>query len=1270
MDRENTATTAAIKPSAAKSRFLNGFLGLALAILVGLAWLSYRELRAESEAERWTTHTYAVIQGLDRLLSALKDAETGQRGFLLTAREAYLEPYRSGVKQAERPLAALKGLTAGNPRQQKRLAEIQALIRKKEEELERTIELRRTRGLQASLKVVATDRGKIFMDQIRAVVAEAQTEEERLLQERLDRKAATTSRALTTVVVGGIVDVLLLSAVILSLKIENRRRFRAESELSRQRDHLQEMVSERTAALAESEERLRTLSDQIPGGAIYRLVQQPDRRLGFAYLSAGIERLVGMPAAQIMADTGSFLGMIVEEDRAGVAAAMELSGRELAPLDCEFRQHDAMGEVKWVQCRSMPHRTEETTVWDGIMMDITERKVAELEVRHRNDIVMGINRIFEAALSSGTDEELGETCLAVAEQLTGSRFGFIGEVHPDGLLYAIALSDPGWQLCSMYERSGRRRPPGSFHIHGLNGMVMTEGKGFFTNAPASHPGSIGLPEGHPPLEAFLGVPLKFGDRANGMVALGNREGGYRPDDLETLEALRPAIAEAFQRKRIEEALRQSEEQFRTLADSIPNLAWWANGDGYITWYNRRWYEYTGTTPEQMEGRGWQSVYDPQALPQVLERWQESIATGKPLDMTFPLRGADGTFRPFLTRMVPVFDQQGRIVRWFGTNTDITEAMEAEAELEKLIRLREFALDAAHVGWWSYDPVTGVSTWDDRFRKIFGVSEYQLPNHEIMARTLVAEDLPDLWAKVEKALDAADPQPFETQYRIRRPDGALRWIEAYGMAIFEELNGRLTATSLVGTVADVTERKEVSETLSLSEEKFSNAFHRNIAAMSISRLHDGLIIDVNDRWLHLFGFVREEVIGKIVTQSSWKDPEERPRLIADLEREGAIENREIDFQSKSGKEWIGLVSVQKCSLHGEEVLITSAIDITERKQAEAEVERMGRLMSEGQKIAHVGTFEYVAATQATVWSEEEYRIYGLDPAGPSPAYDVMLANCYLPEDAALLHRTFTAAVQSRSIYELEHRILRPDGSVRWVYDRAYPYFDDEGALLRYVGSTLDLTERREAEELVKASLAEKEVLLKEIHHRVKNNMQVISSLVSLQAGRSRDPAIREVLDEVSYRVRSMALVHEKLYQSADLAHIDFADYLRSLLSFIWRAHGPAAAEIRLNLDLERLDLPVDTAVPLGLMVNELAGNAIKHAFKGRKSGEVAVGLKRTSDSKVRLTVSDDGVGLAEGVEWRNSDSLGLRLVHMLAGQLKAEVNAYVERGTRFEIVLSI
>jgi PAS domain S-box-containing protein len=233
--------------------------------------------------------------------------------------------------------------------------------------------------------------------------------------------------------------------------------------------------------------------------------------------------------------------------------------------------------------------------------------------------------------------------------------------------------------------------------------------------------------------------------------------------------------------------------------------------------------------------------------------------------------------------------------------------------------------------------------------------------------------------------------------------------------------------------------------------------------------------------------------------------------------------------------------------------------------------------------------------------------------------------------------------------------------------------------------------RESQTRIRASLAEKEVLLKEIHHRVKNNMQVISSLVALQADELQDAALRAALQDVTHRVRSMALVHEKLYQSADLARVEFAEYARSLLNYLWRAHGTAAADVRLALDLEPVSISVNAAVPCGLILNELASNALKHAFPKEDSKfeatrnkqiqkskspmtetepwEVRVALKASPEGPVCLRVRDNGKGLPPGTDWRQSRSLGLRLVQMLTGQLGGTVDVVTRpgEGTEFQVV---
>jgi PAS domain S-box-containing protein len=340
----------------------------------------------------------------------------------------------------------------------------------------------------------------------------------------------------------------------------------------------------------------------------------------------------------------------------------------------------------------------------------------------------------------------------------------------------------------------------------------------------------------------------------------------------------------------------------------------------------------------------------------------------------------------------------------------------QEDLKKQQQQRQLALDAAHMGWWHYDPVTRIAHWDDGYKEIFGVTGHSRLNDEILAEIIHPDDLPGLWAKVDAALDPVDPQPFATEYRINRPDGAMRWVEAHGIASFEGEMGNRRAISFVGTVADITERKQAQET-------------------------------------------------------------------------------------------------------------------------------------------------------------------------------------------------------------------------------------------------------------VKASLVEKEVLLKEVHHRVKNNMQVISSLVALQADESKNAIVRDVLQNVTHRVRSMAMVHEKLYQSSDLARVEFDDYAQSLLNYLWRSCGSEASGIRLTTDLEPVSIAVNEAVPCGLILNELVSNALKHAFTGHGEGEVVVSLRSDGQGEIVLLVRDNGKGLPAGFDWTQaySHSLGLRLVQMLAGQLHAAVEVSSGEGTEFKLI---
>ncbi len=214
---------------------------------------------------------------------------------------------------------------------------------------------------------------------------------------------------------------------------------------------------------------------------------------------------------------------------------------------------------------------------------------------------------------------------------------------------------------------------------------------------------------------------------------------------------------------------------------------------------------------------------------------------------------------------------------------------------------------------------------------------------------------------------------------------------------------------------------------------------------------------------------------------------------------------------------------------------------------------------------------------------------------------------------------------------------------------------------------DITDRKKAEEQIKASLKEKEVLLSEIHHRVKNNMQVIISLLNLQAGKIEDKKYADMLKESQNRILSMALVHEQLYQSKDFANIDFGKYIKGLVNGLFTSHGVDTNKIKLNIDINDISFDLENAIPCGLIINELVSNSLKHAFPQEKQGNIIVGLRSINEDGIVLTVKDDGVGIPEDLDMEQTDTMGLQLVKVLAEQqLDGKINLDRTNGTQFNI----
>lgn len=322
-------------------------------------------------------------------------------------------------------------------------------------------------------------------------------------------------------------------------------------------------------------------------------------------------------------------------------------------------------------------------------------------------------------------------------------------------------------------------------------------------------------------------------------------------------------------------------------------------------------------------------------------------------------------------------------------------------------------------------------------------------------------------------------------------------------------------------------------------------------------------------------------------------------------------------------------------------------VVERKQASDALKKREDFLAEGQRISRTGSFSWSARSGQILWSDEMYRIFDVDRTS-TLSQEVVLSRIH-PDDRQMALELVRSG--ERRNWEVECRLLLPNGDTKNLFIVAQVTSgEDDGT--EVLGALMDITASKESQARLRSSLNEKDALLKEVHHRVKNNLQLISSLLSLQASRTADPNVAELFAESRNRVRSMALVHENLYRAGDFSRISMIDHIQTLCAHLRRAYALAGDHVTLTTRIDRLDLDLDRAVTVGLIINELVSNALKHAFPNGREGTIVVELKLRSTNTYCLCVTDDGVGLPTGLDSEDPGTLGLRLVRNLALQLHA------------------
>ncbi len=541
-------------------------------------------------------------------------------------------------------------------------------------------------------------------------------------------------------------------------------------------------------------------------------------------------------------------------------------------------------------------------------------------------------------------------------------------------------------------------------------------------------------------------------------------------------------------------------------------------------------------------------------------------------------------------------------------------------------------------------------------QLLGYREEELLN-EIDPLDLVHPDDMELLIDLRERWLDTTIESFDLDFRVITKNKKVVNIQMFGSRIV--LNNK---PAVIGVILDSLNQKTALDNFRISLESYKTLFDSIGDAIYIQD-KNGTFLEVNDGAVELYGYDKAYFIGKhpeVLGAPGKVNHEEMDEFF----------NRALNGEPQRFKWWgrrrNGEIFPKEVELNpgfyfGEQVVIGIVRDVTDqfyRQERIKESEEMFRQLFKNAPIGIAMLDEHQEVKMINRGFEEifgftEKEIIGLN-------LDKLIVPPGKEEEAQTL-------TKSNKTFEFSTRRVRKDGSPVDVLIYGVPVSVDDRTIAVY-GIYVDITDQKKAEEEVNRSLKEKEVLLAEIHHRVKNNLAVITGLLELQGYNTENEEAKKVLKDSQLRINSMALIHEKLYQSERLSEIQFDVYINELLDVIKKSHFSTQKPVQINIDAEPVPLTITQAIPCGLLLNEIITNSLKHAFPDDRQGVITISFKKT-DSQLKLSIGDNGIGLPENHNDLKSKSLGMTLIKTLAKQLEAEMFIDTRHGTRYDLIFN-
>ena len=628
----------------------------------------------------------------------------------------------------------------------------------------------------------------------------------------------------------------------------------------------------------------------------------------------------------------------------------------------------------------------------------------------------------------------------------------------------------------------------------------------------------------------------------------------------------------------------------------------------------------------------------------------------------------------------------------------------QASLQEISSIK-YALDQSAMVVITDDK--GVITYvNDKFcqRSQYNREELMGKTHRIVNSGFHPQEFfADLWSTISQG------KIWHGEIKNKAKNGTYYWADTTIVPFLDEQN---QPWQYVAIRYDITKAKEAQEQLAFQ----ARLLDKLEQAVIVTDLQ-GKIIYWNYYAEIFYGWLTSEVIGRSIMDVTIPNmTKEQAMEIMTYVAEGNSWSGEFEIQRKNGvtfPAWV--IDSPIFDEQGKFIgIISISIDNTHRKQVDQALktsEQNFRQLAENipevffiQNSDH-SKIIYISSAYEKIWGRSCQSLYE-EP-------DSWIESVY-PDDLPWLLENFKNQLKTEIPFTGEYRILRPDGELRWIFVRSFFIRDATDKIERTVGIAEDITKRKLAEEerqellqqieqynktletkvqfrteqlnitneklqeeiderkqtakQLETSLQEKELLLKEVHHRVKNNLQVISSILSLQSQYLQEPKILSTLQDTQNRIASMALIHEKLYESKNLGQINFADYLKTLSQNLFSSYNISPHLIKLKLAIADIPLDVDTAIPCGLLINELVSNSLKHAFPEKQAGEISITFSEMVENQLCIEVRDNGIGLPDNFNLEETSSLGLPLIRALTRQIRGllEIESNPGLGTVFKV----